>query len=198
LDWYRTKMKNIFIISIKIVLTLTFITGILYPFSVTVISQFIFPSESNGSIIFNDGKIIGSILIGQNFESDKYFWGRPSSINYTPLPSGGSNLAPTSLLLKQQYEERKNKFIMKNRLDTQVIVPQEICFASASGVDPHISIEAARLQVTRISSARSFDLVKTQKIYKLIDSLKTSPKFGFIGKTTINVLQLNLLLDKIK
>jgi potassium-transporting ATPase KdpC subunit len=190
-------MKNIFIISIKIVLTLTFILGILYPLSVTVISQFIFPSESSGSFIFNDGKIIGSILIGQNFECDKYFWGRPSSINYNPLPSGGSNLAPTSLMLKQQYEERKNKFIMKNRLDIQAIIPPEICFASASGVDPHISIESARLQVNRISSARSFDSVKTQKTYKLIDSLKISPKFGFIGKTTINVLQLNLLLDKI-
>jgi len=141
-------MKTL-IISLKIFLFFTVLTGIIYPLFITGLSQIVFPSQANGSIIYKDGKAIGSSLIGQQFDSSIFFTSRPSAIAYNPMPSGGSNFGLTSSKLKMLVVERKQKFIANNELDSLAEIPSELLFASASGLDPHISPKAAMLQVDR-------------------------------------------------
>lgn len=191
-------MKSQIVISLKIFLVLTVITGLIYPLFITFIAQVIFPYEASGSAIKKKGKLIGSELIGQKFVSDKYFWPRPSAINYNPMPSGASNFGMTSAKLKSLFDERKKEFAEKNYINDADLIPNEILFASASGVDPHITAEAAFLQVERIAIARNFDEHRKQSINKLISSLTEKPQFGFLGRPTVNVLLLNIELDKIE
>lgn len=191
-------MKSQIVISLKIFLVLTVITGLIYPLFITFIAQVIFPYEASGSVIKKEGKLIGSELIGQKFVSDKYFWSRPSAINYNPTPSGASNFGMTSAKLKSLFDERKKEFAEKNYINDADLIPNEILFASASGVDPHITAEAAFLQVERIAIARNFDEHRKQSINKLISSLTEKPQFGFLGRPTVNVLLLNIELDKIE
>lgn len=191
-------MKSQIVISLKIFLVLTVITGLIYPLFITFIAQVIFPYEASGSVIKKEGKLIGSELIGQKFVSDKYFWSRPSAINYNPMPSGASNFGMTSAKLKSLFDERKKEFAEKNYINDADLIPNEILFASASGVDPHITAEAAFLQVERIAIARNFDEHRKQSINKLISSLTEKPQFGFLGRPTVNVLLLNIELDKIE
>jgi potassium-transporting ATPase KdpC subunit len=190
-------MKKIFSQSFVMLLIMTLLTGVLYPFFITLIGQIIFPSEANGSLVYKNGKTIGSYLIGQNFSSDRYFQSRPSAIDYNPLPSGASNLAVSSKLLKYQVDLRRIEFLKKNNLADTVKVPSEMLFASGSGVDPHISKEAAYLQVNRIVKTRKLNKTQSQFIYQLIDSLTESPQFGIFGYDVVNVLALNEKLDKI-
>jgi len=190
-------MKSL-IISLKIFLFFTVLTGIIYPLFVTGIAQAVFPSKANGSLIKNNGKIIGSELIGQQFDSVVYFTSRPSAISYNPLPSGGSNFGLTNAKLKTFVTEHKHQFIAFNQLDSIADVPSEMLFASGSGLDPHISYKAAELQVNRISKARNFN--NEQKV-KLVETLKTSteaPQYFCLGEERVNVLLLNLELDKLK
>jgi K+-transporting ATPase ATPase C chain len=189
-------VKNI-IISLKALLVFTILTGIIYPLFITGIAQTIFPHKANGSLIINNNQIIGSELIGQQSDSTIYFASRPSSIAYNPLPSGGSNLGPTSSVLKQLVEERKHHFIVFNHLDSLTPVPSEMVFASASGLDPHISPEAALLQINRIASARNFSDFQKQNLIQCVTKLTEPPQLNCLGKERINVLLLNLELDKI-
>jgi potassium-transporting ATPase KdpC subunit len=189
-------MKTQTIISLKILGILTIITGIIYPLFMTGIAQVVFPHKANGSLIKKDGIVIGSELIGQKFDSTAYFWPRPSAIDYNPLPSSGSNLGPTSDKLKKLVMERKQAFISANMVEDTVNIPSEMVFASASGLDPHISPKAALLQVERIVKARNLDPDKTQKLIKCINDLTESPQFLCLGEERINVLLLNLALDK--
>jgi len=190
-------MKKQILITLKYFLAITILTGIIYPLLISAIAITIFPAKAGGSLVEKEGKIIGSELIGQKFESDKYFWPRPSAVDYNPMPSGGSNLGPTSAALKKFYDDKKKNFIEKNMISDTSSVPNEMLFASGSGVDPHISPESAMLQVERVSKARNFDPSKKEKLYRLIDSLTEKPQFGFLGNSVINVLLLNLELDKI-
>jgi len=190
-------MKTLFI-SLKIFLFFTVLTGIVYPLFVTGIAQLAFPSKANGSLILRDNKIIGSKLIGQQFDSTNYFTSRPSAISYNPLPSGGSNYGLTSLKLKNLVAERKHQFITYNQLDSLTIIPSEMLFASASGLDPHISPLAALLQVERIVKTRRFDESQKQRLLKSINELSEAPQFYLLGEHRINVLLLNLMLDEIK
>lgn len=185
-------------IALKIFLVFTILTGILYPLLVTGIAQVVFPHQANGSLILKDNKIIGSELIGQQFDSTIYFSSRPSAIGNNPLPSGGSNLGLTSAKLKAQVAERKNKFITFNQLDKNVEVPSEMLFASASGLDPHISPEAAELQIDRIAKARSFSNVQKQKLKSLVEKMSEAPQLTCLGESRVNVLLLNIALDKLK
>jgi K+-transporting ATPase ATPase C chain len=190
-------MKTI-IISFKIFLFLTILTGIVYPLFITGITQILFPAEANGSLLFKDTRLIGSNLIGQQFDSAIYFSSRPSAISYNPLPSGGSNFGPTNAKLDSLVTERKKQFIIFNELDSLTIIPSEMLFASASGLDPHISPEAALLQVDRIIKARNFNKNQKQELIQCINNLAEVPQFLWLGEERINVLLLNLETDKIK
>jgi potassium-transporting ATPase KdpC subunit len=186
------------IISIKIFLFLTFLTGLVYPLFVTGIAQIAFPAKANGSLIVKGNKTIGSELIGQQFDSIVYFSSRPSAISYNPLPSGGSNWGLTNVKLKDLVIERKKQFDAFNQLDSLTTVPSEMLFASASGLDPHISPEAALLQAERIAKYRNFNNDQKQKLLQCIKSLTESPQYSLFGEQRINVLLLNLETDKIK
>ena len=189
-------MKTL-IISIKIFFFFTVLTGIIYPLLVTGIAQLAFPSKANGSLIVRNNKTIGSELIGQQFDSTIYFTSRPSAVSYNPLPSGGSNYGLTNLKLKNLVAERKHQFINFNQLDSLAAIPSEMLFASASGLDPHISPKAALLQVERISRVRNLDNIQKQKLLQCINELSEKPTFMFLGEERINVLNLNLELDKL-
>ena len=176
----------------------TVLTGLIYPLFITGVSQLIFPFKANGSIIFKNKKTIGSELIGQQFDSSIYFSSRPSAISYNPLPSGGSNYSLTNIKLKTLVAERKKQFITFNNLDSLTAIPSEMLFASASGLDPHISPEAAFLQVNRISKARNFNSGQKQKLIEIIKKSTEEPQFFCFGEERVNVFLLNLETDKIK
>jgi len=190
-------MKTLFI-SLKIFLFFTVLTGIVYPLFVTGVAQFAFPSKANGSLIIKDNKTIGSELIGQQFDSTIYFSSRPSAVSYNPLPSGGSNYGLTNVKLKNLVAERKHQFIAFNQLDSLTVIPSEMLFASASGLDPHISYQAALLQVERIAKVRNFDNGQKQKLLQSLKERTETPQFLCLGEQRINVLLLNLKLDEIK
>jgi potassium-transporting ATPase KdpC subunit len=189
-------MKTI-IISIKLFLFFTILTGAVYPLLVTGIAQVVFPEKANGSLIVRNNRIIGSELIGQQFDTKKYFTSRPSAISYNPLPSGGSNYGLTNLKLKNLVAKRKKQFTDFNQLDSLTVVPSEMLFASASGLDPHISQKAALLQVDRIAKARNFNTVQKQNLVQCIKNLTETPQFLVLGEERVNVLILNLELDEI-
>lgn len=191
-------MKRQTITALKFLLVMIVLTGVIYPFIMTGVAQLAFPAKANGSLILNDGKIMGSALIGQKFDSSMYFWSRPSAINYNPIPSGASNLGPTSERLKKQVEERRRLFVTANSLADTVTVPKEMLFASASGLDPHISPRAALLQVDRIVRARHLDPAQKQRLLQCIRDQTESPQFLFLGEDRINVLILNIELDKLE
>ncbi len=184
-------MKKIFI-ALRLFFILTLLTGIVYPLFVTGASQLFFKSKSEGSLVFQNGKVLGSTWIGQNFKDEKYFWSRPSAVDYNPLPSGGSNLAPTSAILLEKMEERK-----KNLKEGLEKIPEDLLFSSGSGLDPHISPEAAVYQIQRIQRVRAMNSVQDSQIKSLIDAMTEPRSFGIIGEKRVNVLSLNLELDKL-
>jgi potassium-transporting ATPase KdpC subunit len=189
-------MKTI-VIALKIFLYFTILTGLVYPLFITGIAQVAYPSKANGSLIKKGDKIVGSELIGQSFDSTIYFACRPSSISYNSLPSGGSNYGLTNVKLKNLIDERKQQFIEFNQLDSLALVPSEMLFASASGLDPHISPDAALLQVNRIANARKLSEQQKEQLKKLVFSFGENPQFGLLGENRINVLMLNLKIDSI-
>lgn len=190
-------MKTQTMIALKFLLVMTILTGIIYPLVMTGIAQVTFPSKSNGSLIIKDGKVIGSELIGQKFDSSIYFWSRPSAVGYNPVPSGASNYGPTSDTLKKLVNTRKEFFAKINSVNNLADVPLEMIFASGSGLDPHISAAAAQLQVERIAQARHFDSSQKQKLLETVKRLTEKPQFLILGEERINVLNLNLALDRI-
>ena len=191
-------MKTQLTIALKFLAIMIVLTGIVYPFLMTVVSQIFFPSKANGSLIMKDGKIIGSELIGQKFDSTIYFWSRPSAIAYNPIPSGGSNFGPTSKALKKQVADRRVLFATQHSITDTLSIPKEMILASASGLDPHISPQAALMQVDRIVKVRQLDSNQKQQLLKSIAELSEGPQFSFLGDNRINVLALNLELDKLK
>lgn len=168
-------------IAIKLFAFMTLLTGVAYPLLIATIAQLAMPSLANGSLLHTKGRVVGSSLIAQKTTDDGYFWPRPSAIDYNPIaPSGGSNLGPTSRKLKDEVAERKN------RLGHQA--PAELLYASGSGLDPHISLEAAYFQIARIAKARS---ITEKELKNLIDHSAEGGLFGIGGKRYINVLKLN-------
>ena len=188
-------MKSL-VVSLKIFLFFTVLTGIIYPLFVTGIAQVAFPSKANGSLITKNNQVVGSELIGQQFNSAKYFTSRPSAISYNALPSGGSNYGVTSAKLKEQVAERRKQFLAFNNLDSLTAIPSEMLFASGSGLDPHISPQAAYLQVNRIAIARNYNDSQKQNLILTIKKLTEAPQLLCLGDERINVLLLNLELDK--
>lgn len=182
--------------SLRIFLILTVITGVIYPLAITITGQAVFPEKSQGSMITVNGNIIGSELIGQKFSSEKYFWGRPSAVDYNPAPSGGSNQGPTSRTLLDAVNSRRDTLIKYH--GSQNTIPIDLLFASASGADPHISPEAAYYQAERVAAARNFSPEQKKELYRVIDENTENPQFGLLGMPRINVFLLNLSIDNIK
>jgi K+-transporting ATPase ATPase C chain len=185
-----------FIISLKIFLFLTILTGIAYPLLITGIAQVIFHEKANGSLIVKDNQVIGSELIGQQFDSTIYFTSRPSAISYKPLPSGGSNYGLTNTKLVNLVAERRKQFVADNQIDSMSLVPSEMLFASASGLDPHISQSSALMQVDRIVKTRTLNTIQKQNLIQTIENLTEPPQYFILGQERVNVLVLNLELDK--
>lgn len=171
---------------------MTVLLGLMYPFIVTGISQTVFPRQASGDFISRGGQVIGSAKIGQSFEKPNYFWPRPSAVGYNPLPSGGSNLGQDSQALKEIVATRI-KNLKAAHLDQVGEPPQNLIFASASGLDPHISPEAAEYQVQRVAQNRNLDI---NDVRKWVLEATTDRQLGIFGEPTVNVLALNLSLDK--
>lgn len=189
-------MKTL-IISLKLLVFMTLLLGIVYPMFIYLITQIIFPVKSNGSLVKANEKVIGSELFGQKFESKKYFQSRPSAVDYQPKPSGGSNLAPTSKTLKVRIDSLRQAYIVCNELPENTEVPSDAIFSSGSGIDPHICPQNAMLQINRIVKERCFDSIKQHKLIDLIKKNTEEPQFGIFGEERINVLILNVELDKL-
>jgi K+-transporting ATPase ATPase C chain len=184
-------MKDI-VASLRMLAWMTLLTGALYPLASAGISRTLFRDKADGSLVSANGAVVGSSLIAQNFSAPKYFWPRPSAAGngYDPTSSGGSNLGPTSAALVKAVETRRLAMSMSNPGEGEV--PQDLLFASGSGLDPHISPEAAKYQVARVAVARKWDPAKVQA---LVDQLTEGPTFGVLGEPRVNVLKLNLALD---
>jgi K+-transporting ATPase ATPase C chain len=187
-------MKAIYI-SLRFFLLFTVITGIMYPMFVTGFAQLFFREKANGSLIYKENTVVGSRLAGQFSDNEKYFYSRPSAVNYQPLPSAGSNLGPTSAKLAEQVKTRRAEFIRINQLPDSTSVPADMLYASASGIDPHISVLSARLQAGRVAKNRGFSPEQLVQLYTLIDKHTEQPVWHLLGETRINVLELNLELD---
>ncbi|MGC9110055.1 MAG: potassium-transporting ATPase subunit KdpC [Caldimicrobium sp.] len=180
-------MRNLFH-AVKIFVFLCFITGLFYPFLITGIAQVLFKDKAKGSIIYRDGKPVGSRLIAQPFVSFYFFWSRPSAVGYDALSSGGSSLGPTNPELYKKVKERVD-FLKKNGINGAI--PSHLVFALGSGLDPHLPPGAVLVQVERIS--RELKIPKDE-ILKLIEKHTEKRLFGFIGVPVVNVLELNLEL----
>ncbi len=173
------------------------VTGIIYPLFITGMANLLFKDKADGSLIKRNDQVIGSSLIGQAFDSSAYFWSRPSAIGYNPLPSGGSNLGLTNEKIRQQLMEREQYFLRGNSLPPGIHVPSEMVFASGSGLDPHISPEAAFMQIDRIAKTRNFSINQRNELLILITKHIEEPQFHLFGQERINVFMLNLELDKL-
>ncbi len=176
---------------------LTIITGVIYPLFVTVFAQVVFPYQANGSIIFDNGRALGSELIGQPFDDPKYFWSRPSATGgmpYNAAASSGSNLAPSNPALVSAMNERIQMYETAEPPSSSKI-PIDLITTSGSGLDPHISLAAARYQVKRVAEARHID---ENVIESLIDRYTETRQWGFMGEPRLNVLKINLTLDELQ
>jgi potassium-transporting ATPase KdpC subunit len=191
--------------AIVFIIALTLITGVAYPFAVTGIAELIFPDKAQGSLVERDGKVVGSTLIGQEFTSEGYFHGRPSATTapdpndptktvpapYNAANSGGSNLGPTSKALIERLGGDIAKLKQEN---PSAQVPADLVTTSGSGLDPHISPEAALFQVPRVAKARN---VSENVLRQLVAANTSDPLIGLLGEPRVNVLELNLALDRV-
>jgi K+-transporting ATPase ATPase C chain len=179
-----------------LLLFFTLLTGLLYPLAVTALAQVIFPHQANGSLIEQNGQISGSELIGQPYDDPGYFWGRPSAtaaFPYNASASGGSNLGPTNPALEKAVRERIALLRAADPGNTGPI-PADLVTASASGLDPHISIAAAVYQVSRVARERG---LSEEQVLALVRQSTQGRQLGILGEPRVNVLSLNLALDGI-
>jgi K+-transporting ATPase ATPase C chain len=192
--------------AIVVLVVLTLITGLIYPLVITGIAQVAFPSRANGSMIERDGKVVGSALIGQDFASDKYFHGRLSATTapdpkdatktvpapYNAANSGGANLGPSNKALVDRVKDDIAKLQKEN---PGAAVPADLVTTSASGLDPDISPQAALFQVSRVAKARN---LPEDRVRKLVDDNTEGRFLDFLGERRVNVLKLNLALDRLR
>jgi K+-transporting ATPase ATPase C chain len=183
--------------SLLIFVALALLTGIAYPLLMTLVAQGVFPHQANGSLIERDGKVIGSQLIGQQFDDPRYFWGRPSAtgpVPYNAAASTGSNFGPTNPAQLDAVKARV-ELLKQSHPDQAGPVPVELVTASASGLDPHVSPAAADYQIGRVAKARA---VNEARIRALVAEYTSGRTFGLLGEPRVNVLELNLALEGLK
>lgn len=181
--------------ALRLLAVLTVLTGVVYPLLLTGIAQVVFPAQANGNLIESNGQLVGSRLIGQPFEDARYFWGRPSAtapFPYNAAASSGSNLGPSSTALYEAVQQRVETLRAADPGQAAPI-PVDLVTASASGLDPHISVAAARYQVPRIARRRG---LPEEALFDLIDRHTSGRDLGFLGEPRVNVLALNVALDK--
>ena len=187
-------MKNLIRPALSLFVLLTAVTGVAYPLLVTGAAQLAFPAQAAGSLVVKDGKPVGSSLIGQNFADPKYFWGRPSAtapMPYNGVGSGGSNLGPLNPALVDAVKGRVDALKSADPGNT-ALVPVDLVTASASGLDPHISVAAAEYQAARVARVRG---MAPEAVHKLVERHTEGRMLGFLGEPRVNVLALNLALD---
>lgn len=182
--------------TLRVTVVTLILTGLVYPLSCVALAKLLFPQRARGSLITDErGSPVGSVLIGQRFASAHYFQGRPSAAGtagYDASASAGSNLGPTSQRL-QQRAQRDTLRLHKDNPDQHEAIPVELITASASGLDPHLSPRAARWQVPRVAKARG---LSEERVAALLDELQEGPDFGIFGEPRVNVLLLNVALDR--
>jgi potassium-transporting ATPase KdpC subunit len=189
-------MKNLLRPTLVLFAAMTLITGLAYPVVVTAIAQAVFPRQANGSIVERDGKPVGSELIGQQFDAPGYFWGRLSATTpnpYNAQNSGGSNLGPTNPALVDEVKGRIRALHAADPTNTAPI-PVDLVTSSGSGLDPDISPAAAAYQASRVAKARGLTL---DQVYRAIAQNTSGRQLGVLGEPRVNVLRLNLALDRI-
>jgi len=183
--------------AIRMLFIMIVILGLAYPLIMTGGAQLLFAEQANGSLVSKNGEIVGSDLIGQDFSSEKYFHGRPSlagDAGYDGAASGASNLGPTSQKLMGVIGERAEQIRQENHLGEKAMVPSDLVTASGSGLDPHITLAAAQIQVDRVAAARG---TNANIVQGLVKENTEDPQFGFLGERRVNVLRLNLALDEV-
>jgi K+-transporting ATPase ATPase C chain len=199
-------MRAQLLAGLRALLVLTLLCGLAYPLAVTGIAQLAFHDKADGSLVRRDGEVVGSSLIGQTFTGDEYFQGRPSAAgaaaagaegadpdDLTQVASGASNLGPTNPELLDTVAERVDAYRELNGLDARTPVPVDAVTASGSGLDPQISVANARLQARRVAEARGMDV---DDVLALVDKHTAARSLGFLGEDGVNVLALNLDLDR--
>jgi K+-transporting ATPase ATPase C chain len=180
---------------LRIKLLFTVVLGVAYPLAITGLCQLFFPHQANGSLVMAGGKAIGSELIGQNFAKPEYFQPRPSAAGndgYDPTNSNGSNYGPTSQKLIDRVKASVEKFRKENP-DYHGPIPADLLTASGSGLDPHLSPDSALAQVPRVAKARGLSV---DQVEQLVARFTEPPDWGFLGEARVNVLRLNLALDR--
>ncbi len=196
-------MKDQFRPLLTIFVLLTVLTGVIYPLLVTGLSHVFFPSQANGSLIQQGGIVVGSRLIGQNFTTQEYIWGRPSATANSPYNaydgktltgSAGSNLGPLSQAWVDAVQNRL-AFLRKADASNTGLIPVDLVTASGSGLDPNISVAAAYYQVPRVARARG---LSEEAVAALVDQFIENRQYGLLGEARVNVLMLNLALNSIK
>ena len=182
--------------SLLVLIVMSLLTGALYPLAVTGLAKAGFPRQAQGSLLMTGDTIIGSALVGQRFSSPHYFHGRPSAIEkaYDAGNSGGSNFGPSNAKFLEEVGRRVKTVRKDNGLERTASVPADLVLASASGLDPHISVEAATIQVKRVAKTRG---MSEPDVQVLVERFTEMPLAGFLGEKRINVLRLNLALDEL-
>lgn len=191
-------MKTNFLPALRLLALLTLLTGAAYPLAVTGVARLCFPRQAGGSLVVHEGQIIGSELLAQSFTNLTEFWPRLSAANFATVPSGAGNKGPTSADLKKAVGDRAARLRATHGLAANAPVPADLVTASGSGLDPHISPEAARFQIERVATARGFDAKGRQQLVQLVEQHIEPPQLGFLGEPRVNVLKLNLALSSIK
>jgi K+-transporting ATPase ATPase C chain len=183
--------------AVSLLVLMTLLLGIAYPLIITGAAKVAFPHQAQGSLIFTDGKLGGSALIGQSFSDPKYFWGRPSATTpqpYNALGSTGSNLGPLNPALIDAVKAN-GKALRDADPDNRQPIPVDLVTASASGLDPEVSVAAVEYQASRVARARHLELTQVEA---LINAHVRERLFGILGERRVNVLELNLALDRLR
>jgi len=187
-------MKKYLLPSLKLTLVLLVLCSVLYPLFIAAVGK-LTPGGGDGETVKINGKVVGYAIVGQKFTDDKYFWSRPSAVDYNAAGSAGSNKGPTNPDYLKQVQDRIDTFIAHNPGVRKEAIPAELVTASGSGEDPDLSPAAAKVQVKRIAAIRKID---ENKIDALIEQHTEGPLLGFLGPSKVNVLKLNVALDELK
>lgn len=187
-------MKNYILVSIRLTAVTIILFGVLYPLLITGIATVAAPGGGRGETITVDGEVVGFELIGQQFDGDRYFHGRPSAVAYNAAATGGSNKGPSNPDYLAQVQDRIDQILKENAGVAVSDIPVDIVTASGSGIDPHISPQAARIQIGRVARARGID---EEKLTELVNEHTKMPLWGLLGTPGVNVLCLNIALDSI-